>query len=217
MTSRANRVTEQVEAHVTPCDARSMESRHDKPTHNGEPMKISSILCRIGLLLVLGASNTAVADTTIYLVRHAEKARTGKEHGNPELTTAGKHRAADLARVLRSVNLSAIYTTDYKRARSTAAPVSELKNTPVIVYDNLDGLARKLLEKYPNQKVLVVGHSNTIPDLIQRLGVKGKLSIEPYDYDDLFVALIKPDGNAQLEHLHYGNANPKNKATREDH
>lgn len=107
--------------------------------------------------------------TTFYLIRHAEKDRSNPDDADPELNQKGLGRAMHWAEVLRDANIDAIYSTDYSRTSMTAAPTSVKNNIDVQYYDprNLD------LEQFKadnlNKNVLVVGHSNTTPQMVNML------------------------------------------------
>lgn len=122
--------------------------------------------------------------TTIYLVRHAEKADTSRD---PDLSEAGKLRALRLADLLKDEKIQKIYSTNYKRTLQTAEPLSELTGQPVLFYsaDTLPALVEQL--KQSHQNTLVVGHSNTTISVLDAFGLKfsGK-KIEDGDYSNLF-------------------------------
>ena len=107
--------------------------------------------------------------TTFYLIRHAEKDRSNPEDVDPELNQKGLGRAMHWAEVLRDANIDAIYSTDYSRTSMTAAPTSVKNNIDMQYYDprNLD------IEQFKadnlNKNVLVVGHSNTTPQMVNML------------------------------------------------
>lgn len=133
-----------------------------------------------------GVKEAAVKDEgTYYLVRHAEKVLDRKD---PPLTAVGKQRAEDLAERLADVKLTAIYSTDTLRTRDTAAPTAKAKNLPVTLYDggDLPGFAAQLLKE--SGHILVVGHSNTTPDLSGHLGGEtGEPIVEATEYDRFYV------------------------------
>ncbi len=120
--------------------------------------------------------------TTFYLIRHAEKDRSDPQDIDPELTQAGLGRAMHWAEILRDVPLDAIYTTDFERTSMTAAPAAVKQNITVQYYDpeTLDTEAFKAENSGKN--VLVVGHSNTTPDLVNKL--IGQTRYQPMDDDD---------------------------------
>ena len=125
----------------------------------------------VGLCLV---GSAAAQNKTIILVRHAEKdASETADKNDPVLTVEGKQRAERLAKVIKKYKPGAIYSTDFKRTRDTAAPMAARRRLQVQTYD-----ARKpneLLDaimKSKTKRFLVVGHSNTIPGLANLIGKK---------------------------------------------
>lgn len=127
----------------------------------------------------------AAPAATYYLVRHAEKELTGSD---PALSPEGYARAAALAERLQDAPLTAVYSTDTRRTRETAADVLTQKNIPLVIYDGRDlgALARILLAK--EGEFLVVGHSNTTGELASALGGEGGSPIvEASEYDRLYV------------------------------
>ncbi|MEP6937582.1 MAG: histidine phosphatase family protein, partial [Chthoniobacterales bacterium] len=161
----------------------------------------SSLL--VFLLASLFAS-TVVAQSTIFIVRHAEKAPaniTGSSAADPELSAAGRTRAEILARMLRDAGLTAVYATEYKRTQQTAAPAAKAAGVDVTVIsaNALDSLVAKLKQTHGN--ALVVGHSNTIPAIIKGLDIRDSVSLSENDYDSLF--LVRSDKQPELLLLHY--------------
>jgi broad specificity phosphatase PhoE len=123
----------------------------------------------------------------IYVVRHAEKSR---EPGNdPPLSEAGRARAESLARVLRDSQIAAIYTTEFKRTQETAAPLAKTLGITATVIPSAqkEALAEKC--KTASSNILVVGHGDTIPDLLKALGISDAISIAENDYDNLFIVV----------------------------
>ena len=138
----------------------------------------------------------------VFLVRHAEKETTGSD---PELAPAGVERAATLATVLRSAELEHIHSSDYIRTRDTAAPTAADQGLDVQLYDagDLVALAEELI--VTGGRHLVVGHSNTTPSLVTRLGGDpGEAIVEHTEYDRLYVVTVGPDGYVQSALLRYG-------------
>ncbi|MBI2682430.1 MAG: histidine phosphatase family protein [Acidobacteriales bacterium] len=129
---------------------------------------------------------------SIFLVRHAEKTA---EKENPSLSEAGKKRAECLAQTLKGAGIAAIYVSDTARAQQTAEPLAaELKLKPIIVpAKDYDALVAKLREhKYKN--ALVIGHSNTLPEIIEKLGA-GKIdAIADDEYDKMFLVTHTAEG-----------------------
>jgi phosphohistidine phosphatase SixA len=136
--------------------------------------------------------NTTAFDAQYYLVRHAEKTT---EKVDPDLTELGRQRAKDLADRLKGVPLTHIYSSNFKRTINTAKPVSNNKNLEILLYNpkDLAGLSKELLSK--EGIFLVVGHSNTTPDLSKFMGgIAGEPIIEATEYNRLYI--LKRKGNA---------------------
>ncbi|MCJ8321761.1 MAG: histidine phosphatase family protein [Colwellia sp.] len=120
---------------------------------------------------------------SIYLVRHAEKQ---KDSDNPPLTSCGRLRARQLATILADVKLNTIYSTTTQRTMATALPISQVKKLAIKNYSakNLTQFAFSL--KQLKQNVLVVGHSNTTPQLVELLSDEKVLPIEDHQYQHLY-------------------------------
>lgn len=148
-----------------------------------------------------GAGAVAGEPATIFLVRHAEKLTEGDD---PALSEAGIERAQALASLLRDAGVEAIYSTDYARTRDTAAPLASLLGFELTLYDP-DQLADVAAEiRRRGGRCLVVGHSNTTPDLLALLGGDPGAPIdEESEYDRLYVVTIGPDGAVGTVILRY--------------
>ena len=158
-------------------------------------MKRLVLILSVPLLLAKAADAAPV----IFIVRHGEKASTG---GNdPDLSPERQKRADALARILKDSQITSVFVTEFKRTQETAAPTARAANvSPTVVPANDIGV---LVEKLraSNGNALVVGHGNTIPDLIKALGIATPVSIPEDDYTEIFAVLI---GNEpQLLRLHY--------------
>jgi len=157
-----------------------------------------------------GEPPSASGPTVVLLVRHAEKATDGGE--DPSLTPAGKQRAEALVEVAGSAGVSAILATQYRRTRETAQPLADRLGIPVAVHEVVSGgaqahataLARDVLERHRGQSVLVVGHSNTVPLLVEALAGIPVQPIADSEYDRLFVVVVPPSGPARLVQTRYG-------------
>jgi broad specificity phosphatase PhoE len=100
--------------------------------------------------------------------------------------------------MLKDAGVSAIYATDTERARDTAKPLADALGLKLTQYDTGGGMrgpvdarpfVAMLAKEHAKDVVLVVGHSNTIPDLLKALGCPGDLKIAPDEYDNLFVVV----------------------------
>jgi phosphohistidine phosphatase SixA len=144
----------------------------------------------VAALLLLGSAASAAAEPVVILVRHAERAdggTGGKTVTDPDLSDAGRARATALVRLLKDAPITAIYTTELKRTQQTAAPLAAaLKVRPTIVPASATGDLLRALDS-ARGTVLVVGHSNTVPDLIGKLGVQDPVTIADDEFDGVFV------------------------------
>jgi broad specificity phosphatase PhoE len=140
----------------------------------------------------------ATAQSTIFIVRHAEKADASKD---PDLSEAGRARAEALATTLRDANINSIYATEFKRTQQTAAPLAKALGITVTVLPLQDSAALIAKLRALNGNALVVGHGNTIPDLLKALGISEPINIADNDYDNLFALVL--DEKPRLIRLHY--------------
>ncbi|HLM45267.1 MAG TPA: histidine phosphatase family protein [Myxococcaceae bacterium] len=149
---------------------------------------------------------TAERTTTVFVVRHAEKDPTPGLK-DPALTEAGQQRAEALRDRLSAHPVSALYTTDTVRTRSTLAPLAAARGLTPEVYDAREPalLVARLLERHRGQTVLVVGHSNTVLPLIDALGVARPVAeLSDSDYDYLFEVTLPTEGVATVQAHRYG-------------
>jgi len=140
--------------------------------------------------------------TNIYLVRHADR------DGRPDvLNEAGVKRAQDLKELLQDKNLDAIFSSKYNRTQSTAQPLADATGLSLIIYDaaDIEGLAENVKANFKGKKILIVGHSNTVPATVNAFGVKPALSDIDHDtYNDLFQVLYTNDEKVELIKSTYG-------------
>jgi phosphohistidine phosphatase SixA len=166
-----------------------------------------------------GQSAADSAASAIFIVRHAERAdaaRSGQPPAsmtppadnrmtgpaNPGLSPAGDARAARLAAMLRAAGIARIFTTEFARTRATAEPLARSSGVPVVALpaNDLPALMARLSER--GGPALVVGHSNTIPEILKALGVKEHITIGDAEYDNLFI-VIRHGGGSQLVALKF--------------
>ena len=138
----------------------------------------------------------------VFLVRHAEKEKVGED---PALSPEGLKRAQELAVLLADSGIRAVHSTDYTRTRETARPLAEKLGIGLELYDPSN--PGELLARLRDQggRHLVVGHSNTVPDLVERLGGNGGRAIEESsEYDRLYLVTLNGDGPTTSVLLRYG-------------
>lgn len=140
--------------------------------------------------------------TTLILLRHAEQDTTQGE--DPPLSQQGQRRAAHLRTLLGATKLAALYATPYRRTTATAQPLAEALEQEVRTYDpdqDLRLTAQQLLQAHPGETILVVGHSSTIPGLVNALlGENRYASLDKTAFGDLFV--VTCGDSSQVTVLH---------------
>lgn len=156
------------------------------------------------LLLIgcLAISVCAVSQTRVVLVRHAEKTAESKD---PGLTDEGYARAEALVHVLEPFSVSALYSTNYKRTKFTLKPLAEALNLEIQTYPPVDTEAfREMVKQHDGQTIVVSGHSNTVPMLVNALmGENAYAALPEWQYDNLYIVLVE-DGKGEVVHLKYG-------------
>jgi broad specificity phosphatase PhoE len=158
-------------------------------------MKYFALIVSIPLLLVTYVDAAPV----VFIVRHAEKASTGGK--DPDLSVEGQKRADALANMLKDSQITSVFVTEFKRTQETAAPTARAAhvNPTVIPANDMASLVQKLRALKGN--ALVVGHGNTIPDLLKAIGIATPVTIPEDDYTEVFAVL--PGDAPQLLRLHY--------------
>jgi broad specificity phosphatase PhoE len=129
-----------------------------------------------------------------YIVRHAEKEAAGPNMSSDvPLSAEGKERAQKLLTLMAGKKLAVIYSTSTIRTRSTAQPTADHFQLPVTVYGPRPDSAFITALKKQKANVLVVGHSNTVDDIVNGLMGENKLGDLPdSEYNRLFI--IKTNG-----------------------
>jgi broad specificity phosphatase PhoE len=129
--------------------------------------------------------------TTYYFIRHAEKVDSSK---NPDLSIIGLERAKLWNEIFSEINIDAIYSTDFKRTLQTITPIANSKKVTIINYDpktlDIELFKKNTLEK----KVLVVGHSNTIPNFVNQI-INKKIynDMDDVTFGNLYIVTINGD------------------------
>ncbi|AWL05151.1 SixA phosphatase family protein [Massilia oculi] len=152
------------------------------------------LLRNLSLALAVLVPGMAFAEpSAIYLVRHGEKASIGKD---PALTQQGQLRAQNIATILHRTGIQAIFSTPTARTLQTAQPLARQLGVQVGQYD--PALPAALVEKVKVLRgpVLVVGHSNTLPELVRLFGGEPGLDIADDEYGRLYQ--LTPDANGAV-------------------
>lgn len=169
-----------------------------------------SVLLAIGISALSQTPTGFTTSAKIYLVRHAEK-DTGN---NPSLTDDGKKRAGDLMRALKNKNIQRIYVTQYKRTQMTGDSLRLQLGIDTLHYladtTALDIYNKIIANSDGSKTILIIGHSNTMPKIIKKLGGE---SIVPFlipdtEFDNLFLLEFKRK-KVKLKKMKYGNPSGK--------
>ena len=138
------------------------------------------------LLILMGAaacvSAPASSPQAIYVMRHLQKG-AGED---PPLSAEGKANAQRLIPILRANPPKAIFVSPTRRARETAEPLAAALGITMTSYDPRNAAA--LIETVAAEKrsLLIVGHSNTVPDIIGRLGAAAPPPLSDEDYGGIW-------------------------------
>jgi len=162
------------------------------------------VLARLLLFaFILCVSLPAFAQVTVIFSRHAERAVTPKD--DPPITEAGQKRAELLASMLVDSGIDAIYVTELQRTQQTAAPLAaRIHIKPTIIPAADTAKVVEAIRAHNSGVVLVVGHSNRIPQIITGLG--GPAIVIPETvYNNLYVLTVEPTKSSLLQ-LHYGDS-----------
>jgi 2,3-bisphosphoglycerate-dependent phosphoglycerate mutase len=129
--------------------------------------------------------------TTYYFIRHAEKVRTDTTNKNPNLTTKGKKRAQNWSSVFKNVEFDSIYSTNYNRTIETATPTAKDKNLKIQFYNPKEMFNDDFKLKTFGKTILVVGHSNTTPQFVNKiLGDEKYPNIDDSNNANLYIVTI---------------------------
>lgn len=165
-------------------------------------------LISLTLLLLFGCQNS-LAQQTVFLIRHAEKIISADK--DPALSEAGMQRAGALLELFSNAKPAAIYATQYQRTQLTAKPLSEAIDVPITVLETNAGNAAQypalLMEQIcalpSGSNVLVVGHSNTLPAIVEAWTHEPVTPIADQEYDRIFMVKVddcKADGSLEMRY-----------------
>jgi broad specificity phosphatase PhoE len=152
-------------------------------------------LIAAAILIALAGCATSpppVQGSVYYVMRHLH---TPAGERDPDLTAEGQRQAALLAQWFRNERPAALYVSHYRRTRQTAAPLAAVLGLIPIVYDPADTPA--LLERVRAGPLpaLIVGHSNTVPDIVAQLGGERPAALVHEDFGDIWQ--VAADGRTE--------------------
>jgi 2,3-bisphosphoglycerate-dependent phosphoglycerate mutase len=161
----------------------------------------------IFLLVLLGQQNVIAQKTVkVWVVRHAEKLTVDPKDRDPELSEEGKLRAEALMKELKGEGIDSIFATNYKRTKLTGFPLADKIGIAIKTYDpaKIKELAKEWAVNAKGKNLLIVGHSNTVLEIIEAFGgVKPVKELTDDDYDYLFELTIK-DKKVDIKTSRYG-------------
>lgn len=176
-----------------------------------EAMKIYSMfLLLIAFLATIGCSRDetpapassqpppteAPVPTVVYLIRHAETTGPGPD---PGLSAIGLGRVDNWTVLFQDITFSAFYSTDFNRTRQTIEPIAASNDQEVILYDPANFSLADVVLEHTGGNVLIVGHSNTIPPLINAyLGSAVYPNMSEIEYGNLYKITVL-DGEVSHE------------------
>jgi broad specificity phosphatase PhoE len=167
-----------------------------------------TLLLPIAVLLAAWWAWTSLATTTVIVVRHAEKELGSID--DPPLSSAGEQRAALLARMFGDATMpnrvEALFVTDTRRGQRTAAPLAQRLGLTPQIYDarDVDGLLSRIRSEHRGRCTLVIGHSNTVPEIVHRLARDAQVpAMSDAEYDTIYVVSVPTLGPASVLRFKY--------------
>lgn len=162
-------------------------------------------------VIIIFLSMTFTSGTTrYYLVRHAEKACEDCKNCGLKIPE-GMDRAKTLTSELSKFGIDNIFASQCLRTQKTAEPLSKQLNMPITVYhtDELGAFIRTLKSYHTNRDVLIVGHSDQVPAIVEALA-HTQVRIGANDYDNLYIITKRRfiRTRTTFEHRTYGVATP---------
>ncbi|MDZ4361893.1 phosphoglycerate mutase family protein [Brevundimonas sp.] len=149
------------------------------------------------------------AAQTVVIVRHAEKADSSAD---PDLSEEGRSRAVSLAELFEDEAPGLILTSPLQRTMQTAVPASGMAGVPIQTVSFDGGTEDHVMRTVglvraasPETVILIVGHSNTVPQIAAALGDQEPQSLGECDFDRVTTLVLGPAGDAPtVTHSRYG-------------
>lgn len=156
----------------------------------------------LSLSLLLVWSLPCLAQRVIVVVRHADKIDNSDD---AILSPTGEVQARRLARVLKDLKISAIYTTQFRRTIQTAAPLANFLKINPFAYEqtDIDGVVKQIQQKHSTEVVMIVGHRSTVPKILQKFGAVEPVALGSSEYDSLFILTLPSGTSPTLLHLRF--------------
>jgi phosphohistidine phosphatase SixA len=150
----------------------------------------------------------------VFVIRHAEKKLQPQDADG--LTPAGVKRAELLARMLAESGISVACCSQAQRAQQTLVPLKTALGAKLSINTvaiggpgqpgkHVNEIVGVVQNQQPDAIVAVVSHSDTVPLILEKLGVGTIKPIKDSEFDRLFVLIDGPTGKTLLQ-LRYGEA-----------
>lgn len=158
----------------------------------------------VGLAIWLLAS---ASTTTIIVMRHAEKAALPAE--DPPLSAVGEARAQTLAQILgqapEEFRIQGIFVSEFRRTQDTVRPLANRLGVPVIVVPAADisTVADRARDEYRGGRVLIVGHSNTVPEIVEKLSGHKVPAMAETEYGIVYVVALPRFSRASVTRFYF--------------
>lgn len=149
-------------------------------------------------------------ETTVYVIRHAEKAPPVSGNSDVDLSARGYARADSLAVHLREAGIDVVITTHLRRTQLTARPLATMRRlTPIIVPATAPAAAHAesvavAVRRHHGSRILVVGHSNTVGPIIAALGGGSIGDLCDSEYSNLFTLTLSRSAPSRLHAGSFG-------------
>tara|TARA_R110000868_G_scaffold194178_3_gene439516 strand:- start:13784 stop:14311 length:528 start_codon:yes stop_codon:yes gene_type:complete len=118
---------------------------------------------------ILVTESDDLITSTYYFIRHAEKDRSDSLNDNPHLIEIGKQRAEHWNEIFKNIKFDAVYSTNFNRTKETATPTAIKNKLELTIYDPKTMDIPSFLNNTRGKTILVVGHSNTIPNFVNKI------------------------------------------------
>jgi broad specificity phosphatase PhoE len=171
-------------------------------------LTVIAVFAAFGIALLCAWIWFTAGSTTVIVIRHAEKETVTAP--DPPLSPAGEARAELLARMFGDPHgvgrLNGIYVSDTVRSRSTAAPLAARLGIAATVAPNDDSkrLANRVLSENSGKRAMIVGHSNTVPDIVAALSGRDDIpKMDDKDYGAMYIVTVPRIGRANVLRLNY--------------
>ena len=141
--------------------------------------------------------------TSVMVVRHAETDYSDPENRDPGLSPKGERRASLLNELAKSLDVKAVFSSEYQRTQRTVVQIAERLNSEINVIGarEPDLLAQTIREKNAGDTVIVAGHSNTVPWVVKSLGGGLVDNLDHSDYNTFYIVLTGDEVAERTEEI----------------